>query len=229
MVSSFSIRAKISVMRCRLEIFKTKVVICLVMVLALSRPVVALTKIIIVPTAHTLGAGRYLLEFNHKAPLINAQSPTEDVTTKVGLGGRWMLEVKYPVKQDRSGALLFYAKYAFATANHGLTAAAIGVDHVGANTASAPFLVFSHYFKPMDITVGLARGRGGVTRYLAGVDYRIGDKLHMLSDWDSGTDDFASAGFQYQISPQWGVKTGFEIPRSGDSSFLLKIMYGGEY
>lgn len=205
------------------------VILICALVLGVSAPSGGVTKIIVVPTARTIGARHYALELNRKAPLLDEQARNLDMTLKVGLGPRFMFDAKYPLQQRGSSATLLYGKYTFATANRGLTAAAIGIDNVGAGSRATSYVVLSHLSDPADITVGVAQGTDMVVQYLAGIDYRAGGRLHLLSDWNSGTGSFASAGFQYQFASRWTLKSGVEFVRDGGSTLLVKIAYNGEY
>ena len=197
--------------------------------LVLPSPVLAITKIIVVPTARTIGAGRYAIELTHKSPFLDASSQRLDLTVKLGAGERAMFEIKQPLSNSGNSNVLFFGKYAFATANHNLSAFALGVENVGADSTTIPYFVISHLFNPVDVTVGFAGGNNLPAMYLAGVDYGMSDKLHLLADYNSGTADFASLGFQYKFSQQWTMKSGLEQPRNGSSDVLIKITYNSTY
>ena len=68
-----------------------------------------------------------------------------------------------------------------------------------------------------------------MVRYYGGLDYRVGDTFHGLADYNTGSDSFASVGFQYRFAARWDIKTGLEANHGGNSNFMIKIIYNGSY
>ena len=191
-------------------------------------PAFALTKLIVVPTARPIGARRYQVDLSRKEPLLDAAVISLDISAKAGLGERVLLEAKVPLRGSNN-APLWFGKYTFAVTRGGLTAAAIGVENVGRDSQATPYVVSSHLFRSVDVTVGIAGGVDAVARYFAGVDYRIGQRVHLLGDYNTGNTTYASAGFQYDFSRNWSLKSGWEASHGSASDVLVKIQFSDIY
>lgn len=188
----------------------------------------AVTKIIIAPTARTPGAGEYEFSLEHKAPLLEEGDRTFDLGAKVGVGERLQFDAKFPLDNGTRDTL-FAGKYAFLLTRDGLTAAAIGAENVGSSNRATPYLVVSHLVGRADYTAGTASGTGGVARFFVGIDYDVNDRLQVLADYDTGMENTAGAGFQYQFARDWEVKSGIRFKRDGTSDVVLSIKYVGRY
>lgn len=198
---------------------------CVVVQFALVSPAIAMTKIIIVPTARTMGANRYGIDLDRKAPLFNASDRKLDISPKIGLGERVQLEAKIPLE---GSSVLFAGKYMFATTDKNATAAAIGIENVGEGSAAVSYLALSHLFKPVDLTIGGADG-GDSGVFFTGVDIQTSKKMHVLADYNTGSKFYTSAGFQYEFTKHLGIKTGIKVPREGKADLVIKLQYSNGY
>jgi hypothetical protein len=181
----------------------------------------------VVPTARTMGAGRYAIDFDRKSALFDSTARNLDITPKVGLGERVQLEAKLPFASSNNN-VLFFGKYTFALARGKTTAAAVGFENLGSGSRIVPYLVVSHLHKPVDVTVGVSRGNDDRAVWFTGLDYLVG-KLHVLADYNTGKGNFASAGFQYDFSKQWSLKSGLEARHDAAPDTLIKVSYNGSY
>lgn len=188
-----------------------------------------MSKIIIVPTARTIEAGCYRLELDRKAPLLDAPARKLDLAAKVGIGERLLLEAKMPLDAGSGEGTLFDGKYVFAVADGDKTAAAIGIENFGPLSQPVSYVAYSHLFKPVDLTLGIANGAGWIVRYFAGIDWAVSDSLHLLADYSTGEDDFVSGGFQYEFSEHWGIKSGVEFPRTGSPDVMIKVIFSSRH
>ena len=100
--------------------------LCLLACATLASPSHALTKILIVPTARTMGAGRYAIDFDRKNPLFDSTARNLDITPKVALGERVQLEAKCSFASGGNNGALFFGKYTFVLTHGKATAAAVG-------------------------------------------------------------------------------------------------------
>jgi len=210
--------------------FRTKflIVFCLIAQLAAEYPLFAMSKIIVVPTARTIGAGNYQVDLTHKEPLLDASTLTLDFSAKVGLGERCQMETKVQMSGGNN-QVLWYGKYTFAVEHGGLTTAAIGIENVSPGSQATPYIVSSHLFKPVDLSAGIAMGVNAAVRYFTGADYQISKKLHILGDYNTGNTTYASMGFQYEFSHIWSMKSGLEANRGAASDVMIKIAYSNNY
>jgi hypothetical protein len=202
--------------------------LCAAAQLLAACPAFALTKLIVVPTARTIGARRYQVDLSRKQALLDDPDISLDISVKAGLGQRVMVEGKVPLRGGNNNPLWF-GKYTFAATRGGLTAVAIGVENVGQGSQPIPYLVSSHLFRSADLTVGIARGVDAVAKYFAGADYRVGDKLHLLGDYNTGSTTYASAGFQYDFTQNWSLKSGWEASHTSAADVLVKIQFTNGY
>ncbi|MCE5323488.1 hypothetical protein LLG46_09275 [bacterium] len=208
-------------MKIAVAIYTTMFIIC-------ANPVFALTKIIVTPTARTLGKNRYSLEITRRGQLLNAQALNEEAGAKFGVGDRVQLEVKTPIVKSASGTV-FFIKYTFASADDKLLATAVGIDNIGRRNQAVPYIAVSRLFEPVDCTLGIAKDTNAQVKYFVGFDYRVGDKLHILTDRDQGQRTIDSAGFQYDVSKIWHVKSALEATRENGTNVYIKITYNGRY
>lgn len=201
--------------------------LCLLVWIALGARADALTKILVVPTARTMGARRYAFDLNRKGPLFDSPERNLDVTGKVGLGERVQLEAKLPFASSND-SVLFFGKYSFALSRRMTTAAALGFENLGSGSRTVPYVAVSHLYEPVDLTVGTARGAESRMVWFTGLDYLIG-KLHVLADYNTGPDTFAALGYQYDFSEEWSVKSGLQARHDERADVLIKVSYSGRY
>jgi hypothetical protein len=202
---------------------------CAAAVVLAAGPLSAMSKIIIVPTARTIGAGRYQLSLDRKAPLLDGSLRTLDMSVKEAIGERIQIETKVPISSGSGGEVLFYGKYTFALADDERIAAAVGIENAGSGKKAIPYIVFSRMFEPADVTVGVAKGSDSQAKFFTGLDYMTSDRMHLLADYNTGNKHYASAGFDYRFSRQWSLKSGIEVPSNERSDLIIKITYSGNY
>lgn len=188
----------------------------------------ALTKILVVPTARTIGARRYAIELDRKDQLFSTALHRITITGKFGLGGRGQFEIKRPVGGGGE-AITLNGKYTFAASDDGKTMAAIGFEDLGSSSRITPYTALSHQFRSVDLTVGVAREADSLIVWFTGVDYRPLERLHILADCSTGRRDSASFGYQYDFGRHWSVKSGLEAERNARANLLIKISYGSRY
>ncbi|MHB9037565.1 MAG: hypothetical protein ACYC64_12935 [Armatimonadota bacterium] len=208
-------------------------ILCAAVELVILQPVFALSKIIVVPTARTIGANRYQVDITHKEPLFDASALSFDIGVKAGIGKRGQLETKVPL-QGNGDNVLFFGKYTFAVASEARIALAVGIENVGNGSQAVPYLVSSCMFEPVDFTAGVARGASGVARFFTGIDYQVGKRLHILADYNTGNHNtentvYASAGFQYVFSGDWSLKSAWEANRGSASDMMVKVAFSSNY
>lgn len=201
---------------------------CLLLVAA-ALPSHAVTKILVVPTARTMGARRYAIDLDRKEALFDGSTRQFTLSPKIGIGERVQLEAKIPLGGGSNGNVLFNGKYTFAVADNMKSAAALGFENLGTGSRTVPYIALSRLFPPVDLTIGAASGRGSLAIFFTGADYRPNDRLHILADYNTGPKTFASLGFQYDFSRQWSLKSGLEARRHERADVLIKVSYGGGY
>lgn len=191
-------------------------------------PASALDKIIIAPTARTIGAGAYQVGFSRKEPILDSAPLTRDLSLKVGLGKRAQLETKIPVGSIDKNAQ-WAGKYVFMVAHDSSTEIALGFDNLGVKSRTVPYLVASHLFATIDLTAGIAVGSKSVAVFFTGIDYRLGEKLHILTDYNTGNTNYVSVGFKYLFSQSWSIKSGLEAKHEAVPDVMVKITYAASY
>lgn len=205
------------------------VLACLALVLAAAAPAAGVTKILIVPTARTIGANRYSIDLDRKEPLFDASLQRLNLTGKIGIGERVQLEAKAPLELQSDRAVLFSGKYTFILEDNKRTAAALGFENLGHGSQVAPYLALSRLYTPVDVTIGVSRGAESKMAYYTGIEYRPNERLHVLADYNTGGMAFAAGGFQYDFSRLWSVKGGLEFQHGEATDTLFKVIYNGTY
>jgi hypothetical protein len=57
------------------------------------------------------------------------------------------------------------------------------------------------------------------------VDHVVNDKLMLMADYTSGSDNFATVGGSYQFSDRFGIMAGVILPNSHDENTGLTVHF----
>ena len=174
-------------------------------------PAFCLTTLIVIPTAETIGAGKYRAAAQAEGAEFGLGDSTWALKTKFGLGERVEAGVNFDLGSDADTMLLWKAKYVFPVQKDNRTAAGVGLDSLGKHSKFAPYAVVTHDLRIAHVHLGLVRAESAI-RFFVGADGKVGERWHAMADYTNGTGNFASVGAEYDLDDHWRLRAGVLIP-----------------
>lgn len=195
-----------------------------------SRAFACYTGLTIIPTAEVLDRGEYGIEqqFDGVFPVTGAD--TTILNTEFGILPRFEAGVDFDLSEGAECNVLLNAKYLICESGKHRPALAVGICNAGHNVRSSPYLVTTADF------TGL-RGHLGIVRiercncWFIGSDRAVNDRLTIMADYVSGSENSSSAGFSYQFNDRFGVLVGAMFPnaRGQRTGFTLHLVLNGPF
>jgi hypothetical protein len=199
--------------------------LCLWVGLLIPRPAAGIARLIIIPTARTIGARNYEAKLQYDRLYLFAQHK-EAIAAKFGIGARAESQLTYDFSGNR---VLGDVKYGFPLLRAGNTALAVGLDGIGAGAKASGYLVAGGYVGPVEVTVGYARDSSRRS-FLAGLDASVSDRLILMADYKSGKGEVASVGLQYTFARHLLFKGGVRFTQELEANRVgLEIKYFNRY
>jgi hypothetical protein len=185
--------------------------------------------LLLIPTADTVGANQYQLQFELDGSLSQASTQYWFLDTEFGLGDRWELGVDINLRQSPSPRVFANWKYTFAPVGLGRVGVAVGVDNWDEKPATGPYALTTTDFGPVRITAGTTYLFGS-QRLLTGIDTGFRHRLTWVADYISGPSLFTSFGANYVISDSLQIQAGVVLPNSGGGTlFTIQVALTGRY
>lgn len=183
----------------------------------------------LIPTADTVGAKQFGIEFQVDGSLPAHAADTFILNTEFGLSDRFEAGVDFDLSADADPTYLLNAKYVVLKRNDGAQAVAAGICNVGRHLESSPYLVGTQSFGAVRGHLG-AIGSDGKARWFAGADYALTKQLILLADYISGDENLSSLGISQQFTDNIGLLAGAQFPNTaGDTLFTVHLVINGAY
>lgn len=184
----------------------------------------------VIPTAETVGADQYGVEFQFDGPFPVRSTDVYIINTEFGLGDRFEAGVDYDLSDGVATRALINAKYLLAVGTPRSPAVAVGVCSVGRHTKATPYAVLTQEFTG-------CRGHLGVmhtedhNRVFVGVDKALAERWTVMADYTAGDEGWSSLGANYQFTDGFGVFAGAQFPNAGGEAswFTLHFVFSGPY
>ena len=187
------------------------------------------TGLLLIPTADTIGAGRYQLQLEVDGSLSPSPFQYWLLDTEAGVASNVELGVDVNLLMRPQPRVFTNWKYAFAPVGRGRVGAAFGMGNWNEQPLTGPYALST-------ADLGRVRITSGVTylfrayRFMAGIDTGFRRKLTWMADYVSGPDLFLSAGFSYEIGPDYQLLAGLVFPNSGGGTlFTVQFAWGGKF
>lgn len=203
--------------------------VCLA-VLAAAPAFATYSGLLIIPTAETVGADQYSIEVQMDGDVSEATADGWLLNTQFGFGERFEAGLDFDLSShvDEGARLLLNWKYLPLVDNRRRFCVAIGVFNTHPQHRSTPYLVTTWDASLLRVHGGLQRC-DGTAHWLVGAD-RAFDRLTLMADYTEGSENFASAGFNYQFSDVIGLMAGLLFPNDGSKTgFTIHLVIGGSY
>jgi hypothetical protein len=183
-----------------------------------------------IPTADLVEPGQYGLELQLDGALRGGGADTRILNTELGLGPRCEAGLDFDLSEEADTWALLNAKYLLAAGGPKRPAVALGVCGVGRSVTNMPYLVATQEFPDVRGHLGWAR-IDDQNRWFVGVDRALNDKLTLMADYTSGSDNVATVGAGYQFTDTFGVMAGVVFPNASeeDTGFTIHFVLNGPY
>ena len=188
------------------------------------------TGLVSIPTAEVVEPGQYGLELQLDGAFAQVNSDPRIINTELGLSPRFEGGVDSDLSKDTQTRALLNAKYLLLTKDKRHPALALGICSVGRHVSNTPYLVATQEFGGVRGHLGAAR-IDERDRWFIGVDHAVNDKLTLMADYTSGSDNFATIGGSYQFTDTFGIMAGAILPNSPgeDRGFTVHFALNGPY
>ena len=184
------------------------------------------TGLLIIPTAETVGADQYSVEYQYDGVIEGQNIITNFINTEIGIGNRIETGFDFGLEKDEKPFIIGNAKYLLSKSNE--QALAVGVYGWGQNTKSFPYIVGLKDLGVFRFHFGGIRANDK-NEWFVGAD-RTFDKWTLMADYTSGSGNFSSAGFYYQSNDRFGVSAGAVFTNDSlDSNLTMQFIYGASY
>lgn len=203
-------------------------IVCGVLLLALIvTPVFAAQSgLFIIPTAETVGADQYSLEYQYDGVIQGEEEDVNLFNTQIGIGDRFEAGIDFDLSKDADPVMLGNAKYLLYEKPDAAIGA--GVLNIGKNIKSSPYIVGTKDLGVFRLHLGGMRIEGE-NEWFVGADRTFG-KLTLMADYTSGEGNFSSAGISYQANDRFAVMAGGVFTNeSNNNCFTLHLVYGASY
>lgn len=184
----------------------------------------AVTGLLIIPTADTVGDGNYTGEYQKDKVISGATSDDTRLNNEYGIGDQIEAGVDYSMQGPDAYSALYNFKYTVAQSKKRAFRAAIGLMEITSREKPTVFAVIS-----MNTSVGrLHFGSMSVEGIFCGVvgfERSIGN-IVLECDYTSGGENPASAGFVYQLNPTFGIEAGMTFgSRDVEKGFTVHLVW----
>lgn len=196
-------------------------------------PHAATSGLALIPTADTLGKNTWGFEFQLDTDLSSFRQSSRFLNTEVCLGESLELGADFDFSEGvvREDRVLFNVKFVFA--ENGPFAAAAGVRNITAEGRGYPFLVGKWEFEKLHLHGGLLQSdaeEGRRTRWCAGFDLPLTERLAAMGDYTSGSERASSLALTWTPNDRWGGLLGVQFPQGGDEpSLTIHIWITGRH
>jgi hypothetical protein len=182
----------------------------------------------VIPTADVVGAGRYALELQAGGLLPARQADVYVLNTEFGFGDRFEAGVDFDLSAHADPRVFFNAKYVLAAAGASC-ALAVGVNDIAEAGKPAPYLVGTADLQAARLHLGALR-QEGYSRWFAGADRALTERVTFAADYTSGREQYASVGLEYRMGERASVFAALLFPNGGgDTEFSLHLCFTGSY
>jgi hypothetical protein len=188
------------------------------------------TGLVDIPTAEVIESGQCGLELQFDGAFARRRADTRIFNTEFGLNQRLEAGVDFDLSHDVQARTLLNAKYMLSTRGNHSPALAVGICNVGRNVKSTPYVVATQQFKVLRSHLGGVRIEGN-HRWFIGADRAITDRLTLIADCTSGSENSSTAGASYQFNDRFGILAGVTFPnaRDEDARFTVHFVFSGPY
>jgi hypothetical protein len=188
------------------------------------------TGLVNIPTAEVIEAGQYGVEMQFDGSFASTAADARILNTEFGLGPGFEAGLDFDLSHWAATTTLMNAKYLLCMGGGKRPAVAAGVCNVGRHVSPTPYLVASR-------DLGWARGHLGAARiddrdrWFIGVERPVNDKVTLMADYTSGSDNFATVGASQQFTDRFGVMAGVILPNRHDqcTGFTVHLVLEGPY
>ncbi|MCE5199889.1 MAG: hypothetical protein ABFD54_04015 [Armatimonadota bacterium] len=202
-------------------------VVFLVMLLAsITCPAMACySGLLIIPTAETVDTNYLSVEYQNDGIVSGFTPDTHLINTELGLTSRFETGIDFDVSKDADQLALFNAKYLFSVDTRRDITLAAGTFNLTPNIKSTQYLVGMKDFHSFRLHLG-GMHIVGSNEWFTGIDSPINERIMLMADYTSGSDNYSSAGFNYQFNDRFGVLAGSLFPNSGgDCLYTIHLVY----
>ena len=206
-----------------------KTILCLLAILlgAVTPGYACYSGLTVIPTVDTVGDKKYGIEFQIDGAFSGSEVDTNVINTQYGFTDRFEAGIDFDLSTDADPRILLNAKYVLAQSANQKQALAIGVCNAAGRFKSNPYAVGMQ-------DLGIARLHAGIiridsrTRWFAGTDHSINDKVTLMADYTNGDENYSSVGVNYQAAENFGVMLGTQFPNQGsDERFTCHLVFSG--
>lgn len=182
--------------------------------------------LVIIPTAETVGADQYSLEYQYNGVIQGETANVNLLNTEIGIGNRFETGIDFGLSRDADSFVLGNIKYLLYDKRD--KALGLGVYNWGSNIKSSPYITGLRDFGILRLHLGGIRIEGE-NQWFVGTDRTFG-KWTIVADYTSGEGNFSSAGLYYQVNDRLAITAGAVFTNySEESSFSLLFTYGAPY
>ena len=188
------------------------------------------TGLTIIPTADVLDHGEYGLEQQFDGTFAAVGENTQVFDMEFGLLPRLEAGADFDLARDSDSRVLLNAKYLISEGGKHRPALALGTCNVGTNARSVPYLVATRGFDALRGHLGIMRMEGR-DRWFVGSDFALNERLMLMADYVSGSENTSSVGASYQVNDRFGVLAGVVFPneRGTSTGFTLHLVLNGPF
>lgn len=188
------------------------------------------TGLVNIPTAEVIEPGQYGIELQFDGSFAAGRADTRILNTELGLSPRFEAGGDFDLSHQAETRTLLNAKYLLSPGGEKRPALALGACNVGRHASATPYLVATQEFRG-------ARGHLGAARiddrncWFVGADHAVNDKLTLMADYTSGSENFATIGASHQFTDRLGGMAGVVFPnvRDADTALTLHLVFTGPY
>jgi len=215
-------------LRLKLFIPMAAVVVTALLAFAAAPCPACYSGLVVIPTADMVEPGKYAIEPQFDGSLAESSVDTRILNSQFGLSPCLEAGVDFDLSDDADPRVLGNFKYLAAAGSKRAPAIALGLCNAGSNIRSNPYVVATHELGSLRGQLGVTRIEGN-SRWFAGLDRALTDRLTLMADYTSGEENLASVGFNYQFKDEFGVMAGVLFPNSGneDAGFSLHLVFMG--
>jgi hypothetical protein len=205
-------------------------IVCILLAVAALPAWACYSGLVNIPTADVVEPGQYGIELQFDDSFARGSEDTRIVNTELGLTPRFEAGVDFDVSREAESRVMLNAKYILWPAGEGRPALALGICNVGRRATNTPYLVATREFRSV-------RGHLGAARidhrdcWIIGADRAVTDKLTLMADYTSGSDNSATIGGSYQFTDSFGIMAGVILPNchDEDTEFTVHLVFNGPY
>ncbi|MCE5199888.1 MAG: hypothetical protein ABFD54_04020 [Armatimonadota bacterium] len=185
----------------------------------------AYTGLLNIPTAETVEPGSMSVELEDDGSVQGHTAQVYLINTEVGIVPRVEAGVDYEFRNGENGQLQWNGKYVFSVDNHHSVAMAIGTFSSFPTIGLSNYLVATKDFHSFRLHFGGMR-IDGADEWFTGIDSPINERLILMADYTSGSNNYSSAGFDYWFNDRLDLQAGVLFANSdSDDLYTLVLSY----